>query len=320
VDTDMAIADLEHRDEGVVLDGRRLYCYLVDAHDCGASLVASIKTADPYPVLVPGIGTVSRIELTITAVNEGSEDAFGVEIVDEIPGNALGFTVLEIPPGATDASEPPPGGAFGQGRLVVRGVSVPAGGTASVRFRVEPARNAANGPVIVSNQGGLSVPATTGPGGGVFPTDDPATHAFQDDTRVYSATPWQQLRVAAFWHQEVDVDLRVVDPCGNAISEQDVMTATCGAATGDLRHASCTWAGFPDRAEWIGWSGFTVPSGTWRVEVGYPASSWEDPACLGHGPEEVTVVLQTPEGGVTWRTLVLEPGPGWAHAFDHEQP
>ena len=86
--------------------------------------------------------------------------------------------------------------------------------------------------MIIDNQARIELPGGPAAPGQVFLTDDPATGAFPDDTRVYYS-PWSQwLGFTAFWHREVDIDLRVIDPCGNAISPQDVPTASCAGATG----------------------------------------------------------------------------------------
>jgi len=316
------VEDRNHRDRGVIFDGTTLYGYLVEPGDCGRSLLGSTKTASPYPVVVQGVGTLPGIEYTITAVNSGRDDLFGVRIEDDVPAFTEGFEVLEIPAGATDLSEPAPAGAFGAGYLVIEGVNVPAGSTAVVRFRVLVGNSASGGNVgpVIDNQGRLLVPGDDPTGvPEVFLTDDPATSAFPDDTRVHPGGFARQLQVTAFWHRDVNVDLRVIDPCGNAISVQDAMSADCMGITGSLTGSwSCGGGSWFNRAEQVTWFAWPAAAGNYSVEVAYEGSGDDSDLCRGRGEEQITVVVQSPSFGLLWRTITLEPGGGFVPVLDFE--
>lgn len=313
-DTDRAIEDISYRDRDVVFDGRFLYCYLISPADCGGSLVGSTKTANPYPV-ASGIGTTNLIEYTITVANGGVDDVFRATVRDDIPMNVSSFSVLEIPPGATDATVPAPAGAFGRGLIVVTGIDVPAGQSRTIRFQVLPDRNTTMDLPVISNQASIEHGGSPATPPTVTLTDDPATSAFPDDTRVIVPGFWQTVRAHAFWHRQVDIDLRMIDTCGNIVGEHDMSSATCSGATLDLfnRH-SCRAPG--DRYEAI-WARNVLPPGTYRVEVAYVESAEDDAGCTGRGVDEVTVVLQTQDFRTIHRTIALMPGEGPVLAFEY---
>lgn len=320
-DGDEAVPDREMRDRGVILDGRFLYCYLVDASDCGGTGLRATKTARPSPVLQNAIGAAPVIEYAITLTNDGRADAFGVAFTDDVPRAGFGFTVLEIPPGATDASLPAPAGAYTRGLIQVLGINVPRGGSAIIRFSIQVNRATVDLGEVVDNQGSAGIPGSAG-GTPVTPTDDPVTRAFEDDTRVMIVTTDQRPHVRAMWHQHVDLDVRVVDPCGNAISSQDLPSATCGSQTINLakRH-SCAVPSFPTRFESFDWSSFAPPEpGDYRVEVAYPHSSADEPACRGRGEEEVTVAYIPPWGTVIWTTVTIPEGSGFVPVLSFTVP
>ncbi len=310
-DGDRPIEDLGYRDRDVITDGMFLYTYLVDPHDCGVSLVNSTKTADPYPVAVPGPGTRTvPIVYTITLANSGVQDAFGVTVTDDVPRACQTFTVDAIPPGATDASAPPPAGANGRGLITVAGITVPSLAERTVIFTCQAVPFSAGGDSpMVDNQGTITVGTSPVGPGTTYRTDDPATGVFPDDTRVYMATFTQEMLISAFWHAQVDFDVRVTDPCGNVLGPGDLATAMCGGRPGNVRYTdSCAARSFPGRFEQVVFGGFPPSPGDYLVEIVHRAESPGDAACRGQGPDEVTVILQLETGATTWRTLTVPPG------------
>jgi hypothetical protein len=312
-DTDHAVQDLSYRDRGVIFDGRFLYCYLIEPRDCGLSLRASTKTANPYPVVDDSTGSTGMIEYTITIGNDGSDDVWSATLRDDIPFNVGGFTVLEIPPGSTDASAPAPAGASGRGLVMVTGIDVPAGESRVMRFVVYPDRNGTIDRPVVSNRASIEFGASPIAMPQVVQTDDPATSMWGDDTRVLVPGFTQTFRAHAFWHRQVDFDLRVIDSCGNVIGEHDSLSAACGVNTMGMR-AMHSCAAPNDRHEAIASNGL-LPPGDYRVEILYRASGAEDPACAGRGVDEVTVALQTESFSILHRTLTMLPGDGPITAF-----
>src|SRR6185295_2075280 len=119
---------------------------------------------------------------------------------------------LEIPPGATDNSQPAPAGAYNHGQVLVTGIDVPAGSERIVRFSASPSQQVYEIPVM-SNQAFVTSGQTPADPGQTWPTDDGATQAFEDDTRVFFVVPQRSIAVHAYWHANVDIDLRVIDPC-----------------------------------------------------------------------------------------------------------
>ncbi|MEZ5458985.1 MAG: hypothetical protein R3E65_06645 [Steroidobacteraceae bacterium] len=102
------------------------------------------------PVLRPDLGSSSKtvvdpnggevdpgdvLRYTITLTETGGAAATGVDVLDDLPANTSGFTLLSLPAGATDASTPT-GGANGAGLLDLRGITVPAGGSIAIEFEV----------------------------------------------------------------------------------------------------------------------------------------------------------------------------------------
>jgi uncharacterized repeat protein (TIGR01451 family) len=100
------------------------------------------------PVLRPDLSTSSKtvvdlnggevdpgdvLRYTISLIETGGVAASGVDVLDDLPGNTSAFTLVSIPPGATNASTSS-GGANGTGLLDLRGISVPANGTIAIIF------------------------------------------------------------------------------------------------------------------------------------------------------------------------------------------
>jgi len=315
-DTDWSLEDLETRDRDVIDDGMFLYTYLVDPHDCGASLVASTKVATPSPVLVAAPGGISTIDYVVTIANTGVDDAFGVRLLDDLPRETASYTILALPVGATDNSQPAPAGANLTGLIDVSGMSVPAGTSVEVRFQIVVApRNLIEDP-MVDNQARLEANASPVDPPLRFSTDDPATTSFPDDTRVFAAFYMQQMLISAFWHSWVDVDIQVQDPCGNLLGPADMASAMCGGGTSFVRaRDSCAMRSFPGRYEQVGIGGFPPPPGEYVIRLSYRGYSPDDPDCTGRGPEEVTIVVQHTTFTVQWRTITLQPGDVNVEAF-----
>ena len=311
LEVDRPISDLAWRDPGVATDRTLLYCYLVDPHDCGEAVLTAHKTATPYPVVPEGIGTLTSVEYAVTLYNGGRDPIFGAVFHDDLPPEVSRFSVLEIPPGATDVSELPPSGASGTGLVLVTGITVPAGEERLVRFVVYISPNSGFQDPMMDNQGWAEHGASPVGAGVVTDTDDSATTGWQDDTRVFIVRRNDKFTVHAFWHQDVDLDVQVIDTCGNVIGEHDMPFADCAGGRGQVRMThSCTAPSPPGRYEDIEWVS-VPPPGVYRIRVAYPGLSPDDPACGGRGPEEVTVVVQpfgSVVGPVRWRTVTVEPG------------
>lgn len=89
-------------------------------------------------VLDPNGGEVDPGDLlryTITLTETGGTAATGVGLLDDLPANTAGFTLLNLPPGAINASSPT-GGANGAGLLDLRSITVPANGSVAISFEV----------------------------------------------------------------------------------------------------------------------------------------------------------------------------------------
>lgn len=87
------------------------------------------------------------IRYTITLIETGGAAASAASIVDDLPANTGSFTLVSMPPGATNASTSS-GGANGTGRLDIANITVPAGGTVSVTFEVQVIATASPGTPI----------------------------------------------------------------------------------------------------------------------------------------------------------------------------
>ena len=119
----------------------------------------------------------------------------------------------------------------------------------------------------------------------------------------------QQLLVQAFWHRSVDVDLVVTDPCGNLLSQRDLLTADCVGQTSRVTVShSCAAPSMQSRFERIIIGGFPPPPGEYIVSASYAAFSPGDPDCAGFGPEDVTAVVHRYDMPARWRTVTIAPG------------
>jgi hypothetical protein len=178
-----------------------------------------------------------------------------------------------------------------------------------------------NGPSVIRNKGTV----TGWSASGLFletATEDPSTHAAFDSTDVIPVTGMEPLQVSIFWNQDVDVDLRVVDPCGNFVGPADSFSAECptgqpGLSVFGSGRCGDTWPyGW---AEAVAWFQNDVPTtGTYEVWLRYTESRADGGACLHGGLEDVVVLVENPTD-VFHRWVVLDPAErGWVHveSFD----
>lgn len=107
--------------------------------------------SDPTTMLAPDLSTSTKtwvdlnggdadpgdvIRYTIEVIETGGVAASGVSVTDDIPANVTGFTVVSIPPGATDGSTGSGTGANGTGYLNITNSSLPASGSVTIVFDV----------------------------------------------------------------------------------------------------------------------------------------------------------------------------------------
>ena len=135
------------------------------------------------------------LQYTITLTESAGLAASGVSVTDNIPANLTAFTVLSVPPGATNSSTPA-GGANGTGYLNITNISVPANGTRTIVFSVKVAPGAAVGSTIintatVSNPTGLGADLVA-PTATVSASAIPATG--NKPLYLYGATAYQLSR------------------------------------------------------------------------------------------------------------------------------
>ncbi|MCP3955284.1 MAG: isopeptide-forming domain-containing fimbrial protein, partial [Desulfobacterales bacterium] len=100
------------------------------------------------------------LRYTLTLIETAGHDAASVSVSDEIPADVTDFTVISVPPGATDSSTGAGSGANGTGRLQVADISVAAGGSVEVVFDVTIAATVPDGTAIdntavITNPNGL---------------------------------------------------------------------------------------------------------------------------------------------------------------------
>ncbi|MEM7244445.1 MAG: hypothetical protein AAF533_03835 [Acidobacteriota bacterium] len=295
---------LEFVDEDVLYDGVELYGYLVRPHDCGEQRLRATKTVDPQPCyqVEPGVGN-RFLTYTIQAENTGTADLIGVTLLDSVEWPIDSFRILSIPPGSTDVSAHPD--------IRIEGIDIPVGQIATVVVQADlptPYFNEVG--LIISNQAQWCLPSDGVTVGDCILTDDPSTRAPGDDTRTAYYGDFEFFDIACYWHGEVDIDLRVIDPCGNVFSERDGDSGTCGASSGWLqaRH-SCASPSYPGRNESVIWYERDPEPGNYRIELSYIASAAEDADCSSRGPEEITVMVAGPAvGGLLCQTVTLLPG------------
>jgi uncharacterized repeat protein (TIGR01451 family) len=126
-------------------------------------VAANNSDTEPTPVVAPDLSTSTKsvvdldggeadvgdvLRYTITLVESGNVTAPNVVVTDDIPPLVTGFTVVSIPPGATNASTGNGTGANGTGYLNVTGISVPASGSRTIVFDVTVAGSADPGDTI----------------------------------------------------------------------------------------------------------------------------------------------------------------------------
>jgi uncharacterized repeat protein (TIGR01451 family) len=126
---------------------------------------ANNTASDPTAVLGPTLSASTKsvqdlnggdvdpgdtLRYTITLTETTGVAASNVSVTDDIPANVSGFSAgaLALPPGAMNASTYGGTGANGTGFLNVTGISVPANGTASVRFDVQVAAGTPPGATV----------------------------------------------------------------------------------------------------------------------------------------------------------------------------
>ncbi len=88
------------------------------------------------------------LRYTLTLVETAGHDAASVSVSDEIPADVTDFTVISVPPGATETSTGTGSGANGTGRLQVADISVAAGGSVAIVFEVTIAAGTPDGTSI----------------------------------------------------------------------------------------------------------------------------------------------------------------------------
>ncbi len=138
-----------------------------DASNNSSTLATSVLRPDlstsTKTVIDPNGGEVDPgdvLRYTITLVETGGAAATGVTVLDELPANTTGFTLLGVPAGATNNSTPT-GGASDAGLLDLRNVTVPAGGSLAITFEVTVIATTSVG-VTIDNAATITQP--NGPG------------------------------------------------------------------------------------------------------------------------------------------------------------
>jgi uncharacterized repeat protein (TIGR01451 family) len=158
------------------------------------------------------------LRYTITLTETAGIPATGVVVTDDVPAAVTGFTVVSLPPGASNGSTGNGSGANGTGFLNISNVSVPANGSVSIAFDVQIATGTSPGSTIdntasVNNLGGtdatpsapqITVSSSQIPGSGTKPlylrassqlhrtppTSAPATVTLdEDDVTTWTLSP-----------------------------------------------------------------------------------------------------------------------------------
>ncbi|HEY0310558.1 MAG TPA: hypothetical protein VGC43_05470 [Luteimonas sp.] len=105
--------------------------------DTVAVLRSNLSTSTKSVVDLDGgeaeVGDVLRYTITLQESGGQGVPATGVQVVDDLPASLGGLSIVSIPAGATDLSVGS-GGANGTGQVKVTGITVPAGGTATIEF------------------------------------------------------------------------------------------------------------------------------------------------------------------------------------------
>ncbi|MEM7248377.1 MAG: hypothetical protein AAF533_23790 [Acidobacteriota bacterium] len=302
-----------HVDPGVIGDDVPLHAYRVRPHDCGRARIEATQIVSPAPCARPGLGGIGTITYTISASNPGEEDLFGISLENTLPDELESFRVLSVPPGATETTV---------GRdLLVTGIDLPAGEIASVLIEGTLPRLMSDWPLIPGNQAVFRVPDGIDPLGALFPTDDPTTLAYRDDTRTAYWGDYQLHAVAAYWHADLDLDLVLVDPCGNTISVADSRIGDCDSSIGEVNEEhSCTMTIGSGRHESILWTS-SIPIGTYDVFIRWAETAEDGPDCRDRGPEDVTIMIVGQNfGGLRCHPVTIEPSPEPVHVLSFSFP
>ncbi len=136
-------------------------------------VVRVYDVTDTTTVLLPNLSTSTKawtdlnggslnagdtLQYTITLTETAGMLASNVTVTDTIPANISDFTVVSIPPGATDSSTP---GGAGVGLLNITNISVPANSSVTVVVNMSISGSAAPGSVI-SNTALATLPGAGG--------------------------------------------------------------------------------------------------------------------------------------------------------------
>jgi uncharacterized repeat protein (TIGR01451 family) len=114
----------------------------------GSNLSTSIKTVQDLNGGDANPGDTLRY--TIVVNETGGIATSGVTVTDQVPSNVSGFSVVNIPAGATNASSGAGTGSNSTGYLNVTGINVPANGSATIVFDVQVAPGMPPGATIVN--------------------------------------------------------------------------------------------------------------------------------------------------------------------------
>lgn len=95
-----------------------------------------------------GVGIIGDVfRYTITLTNTGSVPLSGIPVTLDIPSGFTGFTMISLPPGATDISTAS-GGAHGAGYLSITGISIPVGQSRTIVYEVTALTSVVPGTII----------------------------------------------------------------------------------------------------------------------------------------------------------------------------
>ncbi len=124
---------------------------------------ANDVATDPTVIVFPNLSTSTKtvtdlnggeanpgdtLRYTITLTESAGLAATNVQVTDDAPANTTGFAVVSIPAGASNFSTGAGTGGNGVGFLDIRGISVPASGTATIAFDVQVPGTASPGTPI----------------------------------------------------------------------------------------------------------------------------------------------------------------------------
>jgi len=134
------------------------------ATDTVAILRSNLSTSTKSVVDLGGgdaeVGDVLRYTIVLDETGGQGIAATGVEVVDDLPADLGGLSIVSIPAGATDLSVGS-GGANGTGQVKVTGITVPAGGSATIVFDATIQGTADPGDIITNT---ATVANGSGPG------------------------------------------------------------------------------------------------------------------------------------------------------------